>query len=369
MNNVTNIKERFIEQMAPWLGEEEKLAVAAYLDTGAWLTEFDKTREFERMVADYVGARHAVALSSGTAALFAAMAALGVGPGDEVIVPDFTMIASANAVMLTGAAPILVDVRSSDLCLDLDLVEARITPRTKAITVVSLNGRAPDMLRAIDIARQHSLYLIEDAAQSLGSFHQGKHLGTFGQIGIFSFSPLKIVTTGQGGVAVTDDDELADRMRRFKDFGRSRGGTDVHESMGYNFKFTDLQAVIGIEQMRKLNWRVRRKRQMFALYRSELQTTRGVAFVDTDLSQTSPWFIDILADHRDDLHGYLLAHQIKCRVFYPPVHQQPAYSISAHYPVAEFLAKQGLWLPSSSFLKDEEIREICRHVKLFYPGK
>lgn len=158
-----------------------------------------------------------------------------------MIVPDYTMIATANAVVLAGAVPVFVDVAPTNLCLDLDLVEAAITPRTKAIMFVSLNGRAPDMQRAVAIAEKHGIYLVEDAAQSLGSHWGEKHLGTWGCIGSFSFSAPKIITTGQGGALVTDSDVLAERIRRVRDFGRAQSGVDFHETIGYNFKFTDLQ--------------------------------------------------------------------------------------------------------------------------------
>ena len=260
----------YVVQMQPWLGEEEKKAVVDYLDSGGWLTEFRRTREFEQALAAYIGARHVSVVMNGTVSLFAALAALGVGVGDEVIVPDLTMIASANAVLLTGATPRFVDIDRATLCLDLAEAERRITPRTKAIMLVSFNGRAPDMDRAVALARDRGVLLVEDAAQALGSRWRGKHLGTFGAVGSFSFSSPKVITTGQGGALVTDDDALIAAIRKIKDFGRLRDGVDEHIALGYNFKFTDLQAVIGLAQMTKLDWRVQRKKELFALYRSEL---------------------------------------------------------------------------------------------------
>jgi perosamine synthetase len=357
---------RAIEQMAPWFGEEEKRAVAEYLDSDAWLTEFKKTAEFEQMIANYVGSKYAVVVSNGTAALFCTLTACGVGPGDQVLVPDFTMIATANAVLLTGAKPVFVDINPADLCLDLEAAERAMTKRTRAILLVSLNGRAPDMQKAQELASRHSLKLIEDAAQSFGSQYRGRHLGTFGDAGVYSFGPLKIISTGQGGAVVTDDADIAVRIRRFKDFGRERGGTDCHESIGYNFKFTDLQAIIGIEQMKKLEWRIRRKKEMFALYRSELEGVPGIRFIDTDLSDMTPWFIDILADRRDALICYLKDHGIKTRPFYPPVHSQPAYKWHGRYPVAEDVSARGLWLPSSSFLTNDALHHACASIRSYY---
>lgn len=250
-----------IHQMEPWIGEEEKRAMMEYLDSGGWLTEFAKTREFERMLSGYVGSKYTSVINNGTVSLIIGLMALGITGGDEVIVPDYTMIASANAVVLVGAKPALVDIDPSNLCLDLDLAEKAATPKTKAIMLVSINGRCPDMERVVALARKYNLYLIEDAAQSLGSKYRGRHLGTFGEVGSFSFSSLKVITTGQGGALVTDNEELYHRISMIKDFGRPKSGVDYHEILGFNSKFTDLQAVIGIEQMKKLDWRVKKKRR------------------------------------------------------------------------------------------------------------
>jgi len=172
-----------INQMEPWLGEEEKKAMIEYLDSGGWLTEFEKTKEFERMIADFTGSKYAVTVSNGTISLIIALMALNIGYGDEVIVPDFTMIASANAIIFVGAKPLLVDIDSLNLCLDLSKAEKAINPQTKAIMYVNLNGRCHDMNEVVALARRYNLYLIEDAAQSLGSRFMGKHLGSFGDIG------------------------------------------------------------------------------------------------------------------------------------------------------------------------------------------
>jgi perosamine synthetase len=360
---------KVIEQMAPWFGAEEKRAVAEYIDSGGWLTEFRKTAEFEHMIAEYAGCRHAIAVTSGTAALFCALVGCGIGPGDEVIVPDFTMIATANAAVLAGAKPVFVDIDSSNLCVDLNAAEMAITRRTRAILLVSINGRAPDMSKAGALAARYSLTLIEDAAQSFGSRHCGKALGTFGLAGVYSFSPMKIISTGQGGAVVTDDSEIAERIRRFKDSGRLRGGIDHHESIGYNFKFTDLQAVVGIEQMKKLEWRVQRKKNIFALYRSELAGLEGLNLIDTDLCETTPWFIDVLVANRtvrEALMSHLKKSGIQTRPFYPPLHSQPAYDLKMRSAVAEEIAARGLWLPSSTFLSDDEIHDICDAIRGFY---
>jgi perosamine synthetase len=359
---------KVLHPFQPWIGDEEKKAIAEYLDSGGWLTEFEETRKFEEMLATYVGSIHAIAVSNGTVSLYAALRALGIGPGDEVIVPDFTMIASANAVVLAGATPVFVDISTANLCLDLALAEKAISGRTRAIMLVPLNGRAPDMRRAVSLAAQYGLYLVEDAAQSLGSRQSGRHLGTFGRVGSFSFSPAKIVTMGQGGALVTDDGKLAERIRRIKDFGRRTAGTDFHEIIGFNFKLTDLQAVIGIEQMKKLEYRVKRKKEIFAGYREQLAGIPGLQMVNTDLAECTPWVVDILVDQPEKLGSHLAQQGIRTRRFYPPVHSQPAYGLTSSFPISESVCAQGLWLPSSSFLSEADVSRVCDAIRRFLCG-
>jgi len=356
----------YIHQMQPWIGDEEKKAVLEYLESGGWLTEFARTRELERVLAAYVGSRHAAMVSNGTVSLFVALIALGVGPGDEVIVPDLTMIASANAVLLAGASPRFVDINRASLCLNLELAEQAMTPRTKAIMLVSFNGRAPDMNSAAALARTHGLFLVEDAAQSLGSRWHGKPLGTFGDVGSFSFSAPKVITTGQGGALVTDHDDLMEAIRKIKDFGRVKEGVDEHSALGYNFKFTDLQAVVGLAQMTKLDWRVQRKKEMFALYRTELASVPEVRFVETDLLDTSPWFVDVLVPDPAALRTFLQEREIGSRPFYPPIHTQAPYHLRGRFSETEYVSRHGLWLPSSSFLDDATIRRICSEIQAFF---
>ena len=354
--------------MQPWLGEEERRAVNAYLESGGWLTDFQRTREFERAIARYVGSRYTSVVSNGTAGLFLALRALGIGTGDEVIVPDYSMIASANAVVLAGGAPRLVDIDRETLCLDLDLAEEAITPRTKAMMIVTINGRAPDMNRALELARANGFSVIEDAAQSLGSRWHGRHLGTFGAIGCFSFSAPKVITTGQGGAVVTDRNELIESIRRLRDFGRTKDGVDEHETIGFNFKFTDLQAVIGLAQMAKLDWRVERKKEMFARYQQELADVPEVTFLKTNLAETSPWFMDVLVPDPHALRTHLQACGIGTRPFYPPIHTQGPYHLQQRFPETEHISSHGLWLPSASFLDDATIKRICAEIRAFFLG-
>lgn len=258
----------FIMQMRPLFGEEEKRAICEYMDEDGFITEFKRTEQFEQMIAGYTGAKHCIVVNNGTVSLTLAALAVGVQAGDEVIVPNYTMIATPNSVKMFGAIPVFVDVEPETLCLDIEKVLQALTPKTKAIMLVSANGRYPKAgISAFEkLARERNLLLIEDSAQSLGSFYpDGRHIGRAGLVGSFSFSAPKIISTGQGGAVVTDDDSVAAKLRRLKDFGRSGGGNDVHDSIGYNFKFTELQACIGIEQMKKLPARVERKKKFGAV--------------------------------------------------------------------------------------------------------
>lgn len=351
--------------MEPWVGVEEKKEILGVLKSG-WLTEAGKTREFEREVASFVGSRYAVVVSNGTVSLFVALSSLGIGPSDEVIVPDFTMIASANAILLSGATPVFVDIEKETLCLDLTQVEKKISKRTKAIMPVPINGRAPDMAKLLRIAKKHNLFVVEDAAQALGSYYQGKHLGTFGEIGSFSFSTPKVITTGQGGALVTNSKRLYEKMLRIKDFGRRKRGMDEYEELGYNFKISDLQAALGVAQMRKLGLRLKRKKAMYLLYKKLLQDIPEIKFIKTNLEDVSPWFIDIIVANPVSLKKHLHKKEIEVRRFYPAIHTTKPYKGKGKFPNSLWAGEHGLWLPSSTFLKNTDIKRICREIIKFY---
>ena len=355
--------------MEPWLGEEEAAAVHDYMRSGGWLMEHDKSRQFESLIADYTGASHCVVTVNGTVSLSLAALACDVKAGDDVIVPNYTMIATANSVFLLGARPVFVDVEPETLCLDIDRMKAALTPKTRAIMLVTANGRYPNagIDAFVDLADKYGLALIEDAAQSLGSrYPDGRHMGSVGKIGSFSFSVPKVITTGQGGCLITNDGELAERVRKLKDFGRAAGGSDIHQSVGYNFKFTDLQACVGIEQMKKLKQRVERKKKVLLRYRQALSAVESVKFFDQDLMNTTPWFIDILCERRADLQQHLKETGIGSRVMYPPINRQEAYQRAGNHPVSELVGSKGLWLPSSSQLTDQQIDTVCASIAKFY---
>ena len=361
------MKNEFIVQMEPAYDEHEIRAMEEYLHSGGWLTEFRKTWEFEDMIASYTGAKHCAIMPNGTLSLAVALLACDVQPGDEVICPDYTMAATPNAAELIGAKAVFVDIDRATLCMDYEKMQQAFTPSTRAVLFVSINGRCPKNIQTYaDFCRENSVHFLEDAAQSLGSVCNGRHLGMYGEIGSFSFSMPKIITTGQGGALITNDDFLMDKIKRIRDFGRDKSGSDHYMVKGWNFKFTDIQAVIGIEQMKKLSDRVKRKKKMGELYRIGLSDIRGVELLPTDLEETSPWFFDILCEDREELQSFLKENQIGTRGFYPPLHAEPAYGYEGDYPVTEEISRKGLWLPSSIKLTDEQIERVCMKVREFY---
>lgn len=352
----------FIMQMRPHFGVEEKKAISKYMDEDGFITEFKRTEKFETLIAEYTGAKNCIVVNNGTISLTLAALALDIKAGDEVIVPNYTMVATPNSIQMFGAKPVFVDVEPSTLCLDINLVEKAINSKTKAIMLVSANGRYPKpSIKAFEeLASSYNLKIIEDAAQSLGSFYpDGRHIGLAGHIGSFSFSAPKIISTGQGGALITNDDDVAIKIRKLKDFGRTGGGNDIHDVIGYNFKFTELQACIGIEQMKKLPSRVVRKKEIFKRYQSNLLNSKNISLFEHDLEHTTPWFIDSICLNRKDTQQKLHDNNIGSRPMYPPIDKQLAYSKNLFTPISDNIGKYGLWLPSSIDLTDEDIDRIC----------
>ena len=357
------------------MDKDEKKELLSVIDSG-WFTEAKKTREFEKMFCDFTRSKYACAVTSGTAGLFLALKALDIGVGDEVIVPDFTFVASSNSIVETGAKPIFVDIEDKTLNMDLDEIKRKITKKTKAIMIVNFNGRVTNFTRLKNIAKKNNLKIVEDAAHSLGSWYKEIHQGTIGDIGVFSFSTPKIITTGQGGMIVTNNKKLYSKCMQLKDFGRKQGVKSTmknsfdHEIIGYNFKFTEFQAAVGISQMRKLKKRIEIKRKMFRQYYDSLNDLKDVEFLETNLKKITPWMIDILLrskKQRDELIEYLMKEGIETRIFYPPIHKLTPYKKSKNkFKITTDISERGLWLPSSSTLKQKDIDYICKKIHLFF---
>ena len=362
-----------MNEVLPWwvpqTGAAERDRILQVLASN-YLNDGDVTAEFERALARLLGCKHAVAVTSGTTAIFLALAALGIGPGDEVVVPDVTFIATANAVTLTGAKPVLVDIDPRTLGLDPAAFARAISRRTRAVIPVHVSGRAADMGSILEIARSHGIFVVEDAAEAFLSRHGDRYLGTLADAGILSFSPNKTITTGQGGAVLTDDDKLDARLRELKDQGRpvrGTGGDDTHPSIGYNFKLTNLQAAVGMGQLDHAHERVARLKATHLRYVGGLAGLKGISLFGFAVDRgESPQWIDADVDERDALHDHLLAAGMHCRKFWHPIHRQAPYRLPDDaFPGSSRAAPRALWLPSAFTLTDSQVDRVCQRVRDF----
>lgn len=360
-----------IMQHRPLFTEREADACHQYMLADTFVTEHNKTREFERILEEYIGVGHCIMTTSGTSAIVMALLACDLPHGSEVIVPNYTMIATVNAVSLLGYTPVFVDVCQQTYTSTVENVEARVTSKTRAVIHVSLNNRYHQLQSLVDFCNARDIVLIEDSAQSLGvRTPDTRSLGTYGRIGCFSLSTPKIISTGQGGFCVTNDDGLATKMRMIKNFGRKESGKDDFETFGINMKYTDLQAVIGIEQMSNIHWRVDQMRHIYDVYYAELSGTNGLDMFAPLNDEWLPWFVDLYVESdtvRDALAIFLKRHKIQTRVVYDIITNAPMYTkYEANTPNAVHATSRGLFLPSYLSLQDDEIRYICQIIKLFF---
>ena len=356
----------------PNFGEEEFEAVKEVLKSG-YLVQGGKVAQLESMIADYVGTKYAVALSSGTAALHLALMALEIGPDDEVIVPAFTFPATANVVEIVGATPVLVDIVLNDFCINTSKIESALTPKTKAIMPVHEFGQAADMDPIIELAKKHDLKIIEDAACALGTEYNEKKVGNFGILGCFSFHPRKVITTGEGGAGVTSEENLANRIRAL----RNHGLTDVHGSYdlvcaGLNYRMTEMQAAIGICQLLKLKEMNSKRNSIAKQYNEELKEVERVKTPTTfpnrkHIFQTYHILLDEKLN-RDELILNLRNYNIETNLGAQALHCLFYYKnkydfVEMDYPNAFMAYKQGLALPMGSHLQENDISFICGIIK------
>lgn len=357
-------------QMEPQFGKEEAQAAYDYIMSGGWLTDFKKTREFENMIAEYIGVEFCSVVPSGDMALEIASRALGIGQGQRVLVPDYTHPSTAYVVDRVGATPEFIDVDQNTYNIPENVRDYNVD----AVMTVHINGRLSP-IPAFTIAE--NVPVIEDACQALGSRHRGIHLGTKGHIGVISFNTFKIISTGQGGALLTNDEYLYGEIRKIRDFGRDGGRGSEYARLGMNGKFTDLQAVVGIEQMKKLDERVKWKKRLYGWYEEMLSDVEQVEFIETG-EECAPWYIDPLVERRDELIGFLAQQGIETQPFYQPLHRLPHYSnynsmdaldcaeLDRKLAGASYIADHGIWLPSSCFLRKDDVHEICSEIRRFY---
>lgn len=365
----------WVSLAAPSLSRAERANVVACIDSG-WISfKGPFVTQFERRFAERVGARHGVAVSSGTSAILIALAALGVGAGDEVIVPAFTMIACVNTVVQLGARPVLVDSEPDTWNLDPDRVEAAITPRTRAILAVHLYGHPARMDRLKAVAERHGIALLEDAAEAHGATFRGAPVGSLADAGAFSFYANKLVACGEGGMVVTNRPEVADKARSLRNqcYDDRKRRWLVHEAIGYSCCMTNLQAGVGLAQTARLDTFIDRHRRNARRYAVLLADVPGVTLPpEVDWAMNVYWTYSVLIDadrfgrSRDELMLHLEASRIDCRTTFLPVHRQPPYRAmfaGARFPVAERLGETGISLPCGNTTTAEDVRRVASAVR------
>ncbi|MGH7265884.1 MAG: DegT/DnrJ/EryC1/StrS family aminotransferase [Candidatus Rokuibacteriota bacterium] len=338
-----------------------------------WISSAGRfVREFEETFAAAVGCRYGIACSNGTTSLHLALATLGVGPGDEVITPTFTMIATANAVRYTGAMPVLVDSERETWNLDVTRLAAAVTPRTRGILLIHTYGHPADMDPILDLAERRGLWILEDAAEAHGARYKGRFVGGLGRAGSFSFYANKIITTGEGGMVTSNDPELARVARRLRDHAFSDERHFWHKYLGFNYRMTNLQAAVGVAQTERLEEFVEIRRVNAARYTRLLSKIPGLTLpVERPWARNVYWMYGVVVEDafgisRDELRQRLARRGIETRTFFIPIHLQPIYYAlyeGQRYPVAEELCRRGLYLPSGATLTEAEITYICEMVR------
>ncbi|MGH3025082.1 MAG: DegT/DnrJ/EryC1/StrS family aminotransferase [Gaiellaceae bacterium] len=358
----------------PLLGELEAEYALECIRTGWISSEGAWVGRFESAWASYCGVEHGVAVSSGTAALFAAAAAVDLGPGDEVIMPTFTIISCAHAVVATGATPVLVDSEPDTWCLAVEQIADRITDRTRAIMPVHMYGHPVDMDPIWKLASKHGLAVLEDAAEAHGARYRGRPAGSLGDLACFSFYANKIITTGEGGMVVTSDSSLAEKVRSYVNLGFRPERRFYHTEVGYNHRLTSVQAAIGLGQLADIDRRVERKREIGRRYVSLLSDIEGLALpVEMPWALNVYWMVGIVVDeaiHRigaSELSARLAERGISTRPFFLGMHEQPVFHRQGlfegeRYPIAETLGRSGIYLPSGVGLSDSDVDRVSEAV-------
>ena len=371
----------FIPVNEPLLNGNEKKYLCECIDSGWISSEGPFVKEFEQKMSAVVDRKYGIAVSNGTAALEVAVQALGIGEGDEVIMPTFTIISCAMAVTKTGAIPVLVDSDRFTWNMNVDEIEAKITSRTKAIMVVHLYGLPVDMDKVLELAEKYHLKVIEDAAEMHGQTYKGRMCGSFGDISTFSFYPNKHITTGEGGMIVTDDEELAEKCRMYRNLCFQKDVRYVHNEIGDNYRFTNLQAAAGLAQLERLDEFVAKKREIGAYYTSHLRELEGLILPveETDSAKNIYWVYAIVLGENIKLSNREMTKRlgergIGTRTFFWCMHEQPVYQKMGlfqgeHYKNAEYLARKGFYIPSGLALTREQMDVVVEELTAIVKGQ
>ena len=359
----------------PKLGEREKELLAECIDSGWISSEGPFVTEFEDRMASQAGRAFGIAVCNGTAALDVGLAAIGIGPGDEVIVPTFTIISCIHQIVRAGARPVFVDSDAATYNLCVNDVEAKITPRTRAVMAVHIYGLPVDMEPLLEITERHGLFLIEDAAEAIGQTYNGQACGSFGDLSTFSFYPNKLITTGEGGMVVTDDPDLAQRCRSIRNLCFQSGKRFYHEELGWNYRMTNLQAALGIAQLERLDESIVRKREIGRFYNQSFDSLRHVQLPlnATPYAKNIYWVYAIVLHDTYSHDAAFVIEALKSagigsRPFFWPLHEQPVLKTMGlvkkeNHPVAERIARKGLYLPGGLGTTDKELEEVADVLK------
>ena len=365
----------FIPVNEPLLDGNEKKSLCECIDTGWISSEGPFVKEFENRMSKSAGRKYGVAVANGTAALEVAAMAVGIGEGDEVIMPTFTIISCAMAVTKLGGIPVLVDSDIHTWNMNVEEIERKITKRTKAIMMVHLYGLPADVDKIMELAKKYDLKVIEDAAEMHGQTYQGRPCGSFGDISVFSFYPNKHITTGEGGMVVTDSEELAERCRSLRNLCFRKDVRYVHDEISDNYRFTNLQAAVGLAQIERLEEFVERKRNMGRFYTERLQDLPGIILPleKTDSAENIYWVYGIVLERESEVSNQeiqkMLAEEgIGSRTFFWCMHEQPVYQrqglfAGERYEGAEYLARKGFYIPSGLALTKEQMEEVADKVR------
>lgn len=364
------MKVKFIPIYQPDLSGREMENVSECLSS-SWISSKGAfIPAFEDRFSKYIGSEFAASVSNGTVALHLALVALGIGPGDEVIVPALTYIASANAIVYTGATPVFVDSEAGSWQASIEDIRAKITPKTRAIMAVHLYGAASDMDAICSLARQHNLFVVEDCAEAIGTIYKGRHVGTFGDIATFSFFGNKTITTGEGGMVVSNNQALHERAVHFKGQGLAAHRQYWHDVIGYNYRMTNICAAIGVAQLERVNEFLDGKRRLAERYIVALADLPVSFQSEPPQTRHSYWMVSLLvgdAKHRDPLRSALEAAGIETRPVFYPVHTMPMYAARFQsHRIAEDIGRRGISIPSWPGLDDAAIDRICDEIRSYF---
>ena len=360
------VESEKIPQYEPFIDDLEKNYVNDVLERN-WFSEGKYTRIFEEKLSNFCGAKYSIALANGTGALILGLKALGIGKDDEILVSSFTHPADVNCIKAVGAEPKFCDIDPLTYTISAESIKKNISNNTKAILVVHLFGFAAEMDSIIEVSKHNNIFIIEDCAQALGTYYKGKHVGTFGDFGMLSFFADKTITTGEGGMLITNHQELVEEVNIYKNDGRRERGIDVIERAGYNFRITELQTAIGVAQFEKLPNFIENKINNNNLYKDLLSENGKVFFPESEESTARvPHRVIIEVADPEGLKEFLAEKGVGCRRFYIPMHRQPCIGSKGDFPHSEKAYSNGLCLPSFPMLKKSQIEYVCDNINNFY---